>query len=99
VAEWHRYNHLDKSTAPRPDQIVWVHEMFYANGETSIGAFDGFTFRVAPGWSDDAHVTHWAVMERPAPPAYSEIQEWDAELDRLEEAAHPDWYKKGDSDG
>ena len=64
--EWQPFDYDDKqATAPKPDQLVWIHELYY-HGVT-MGVFDGFTFRTWWG-SDDCNVTHWAPIKWPTAP-------------------------------
>lgn len=65
---WRRFDFDDKkATAPPTDELVWIVEDFYENG-TTLGYFDGFTFRTYSG-SDDCSVSWWAPITYPDPPA------------------------------
>jgi hypothetical protein len=65
--EWKPFDYDDKAaTAPTVGALVWIVETFYARGVT-LGYFDGFTMRTWRG-SDDCSITHWAAIEKPAPP-------------------------------
>lgn len=69
MATWHVYDHENKQeTAPPVDDMVWVVEDFYHNGEVTVGLFDGFTFRVLPSGSDDCSVRCWTTMQPPVAP-------------------------------
>jgi hypothetical protein len=66
--EWHPFDYKNKNaTRPPHSDPVWIVERSCSGG-VDLGYFDGFTFCTING-SDDCHVTHWAEIGYPEPPA------------------------------
>jgi hypothetical protein len=69
VVEWHEFDYSRKDeTKPPHENPVWIHEEHYFPGQAVLGYFDGDTFRLLAGNSDDCGVTHWAHINFPEPP-------------------------------
>jgi hypothetical protein len=66
--DWHEFDYYGRhATEPPKEEMLWVVEDFYLDGEVGLGFFDGFTFRLNSG-TDDCNVTHWARIEFPDKP-------------------------------
>lgn len=70
---WHPFDYdkpHDQQVLPLINELVWVVEDFYHDGDTTTGYWDGDTWRMWHG-HDDCSVSFWARIEYPLPPPRS----------------------------